>query len=121
MIVDLVGRSVPTEEMWEVFSAGICVNDFMLEMASSDGDTKDGMSLARGPTQAWRMRTWEDRRGRPASIEFRAMELVFLFAVFYYPVILPRGHHGRDASVVLLIAARVTDRGCHVPVATAGE
>ena len=47
-IVVLAWWSVPTVEMCEVFSAGIDVKGFMLEMASSDSDAREGMSLARG-------------------------------------------------------------------------
>jgi hypothetical protein len=47
-IVDLAEMSAPTEEMCEVFSAGIDVKVFMLDAAPSDGDIRLGMSLARG-------------------------------------------------------------------------
>jgi hypothetical protein len=47
-IVDLTENSAPTEEMCELFSAGIDVNVFILETAPSDGDTREGTSLARG-------------------------------------------------------------------------
>ena len=47
-IVDLADKSAPTEEMCEVFSAGIDVKVFILETAASDGDTKGGTSPARG-------------------------------------------------------------------------
>jgi hypothetical protein len=47
-IVDLAVMSAPTEEMCEVFSAGIDVYDFMLETAPSVGDMRVGTSLVRG-------------------------------------------------------------------------
>ena len=39
-IVDLAEMSAPTEEMFEVFSAGMDVKVFMLETAPSDGDIR---------------------------------------------------------------------------------
>jgi hypothetical protein len=47
-IVDLADKSAPTEDMCEVFSAGIDVKVFILESAPSDGDTRVCTSLARG-------------------------------------------------------------------------
>jgi len=47
-IVDLTEKSAPTEEMCEVFSAGINVKVFILETTPSNGDTGEGTSLARG-------------------------------------------------------------------------
>ena len=47
-IVGLSDKSAPTEEMCEVFSAGIDVKVFMLEVAPSDRDTREDTSLARG-------------------------------------------------------------------------
>ena len=47
-IVDLADKSAPTEEMCDVFSAGIDVKVFILESAPSDGDTRVCTSLARG-------------------------------------------------------------------------
>lgn len=47
-IVGLAWWSVPKVEMSDVFSTGTDVKGFMLEMASSDGDEREGSSLARG-------------------------------------------------------------------------
>lgn len=47
-IVGIAGRSASTEEIREVFSEGINVKAFMVEIAPSDRDTGEGMSLARG-------------------------------------------------------------------------
>ena len=47
-IVGLAWWSVPAVEMCDVFSTGTDVKGFMLEMASSDGDEREGSSLARG-------------------------------------------------------------------------
>jgi hypothetical protein len=47
-IVDLAEMSAPTEEMCEVFSAGMDVKVCMLETAPSDEDIRVGTSLARG-------------------------------------------------------------------------
>lgn len=81
-IVDLAEMSAPTEEMCEVFSAGIDVKVFMLETAPSDGDMRVGNVTGMRPIPARKMRTWEKRRGRTVIIELRATQLVFLFAIF---------------------------------------
>lgn len=47
-IVDLADKSAPAEEMCEVFSAGIDVKVFILEITPSNGDTRVCTSLARG-------------------------------------------------------------------------
>jgi hypothetical protein len=93
-IVDLAEMSAPTEEMCEVFSAGIDVKVVMLETAPSDGDTRVGNVTGMRPILVGKMRTWEKRRGRTVIIQLRATQLVFLFAVSNYPVILPLGHYG---------------------------
>jgi hypothetical protein len=46
--VGLAKGSVSNEEICEVFSAGIDVNAFMLEIASSDGNTREDTSRVRG-------------------------------------------------------------------------
>ena len=46
-IVVLAEWSGPTEEMCELFSAGTDVKGFMLEIASSNEDTREGTSLVR--------------------------------------------------------------------------
>jgi hypothetical protein len=69
-IVGPAGWSAPTEEMCEIFSTGIDVKAFMLEIAASDGDTREGTSQVQGQSLAWRMRTWENRRGGGLSVSF---------------------------------------------------
>lgn len=66
-IVDLAEMSAPTEEMCEVFSAGIDVKVFMLDAAPSDGDMRVGMSGTR-PILAGNMRTWEKGRSRTVTV-----------------------------------------------------
>jgi hypothetical protein len=39
------------------------------------------------------MRTWENGRDRRVTVDFRGTQLVFLFAIFDYPVGFSLGHY----------------------------